>query len=223
VPDTGGWQTWKTITKTGVVLAAGTQVMRVVMDTNGPGGSVANFNWFAFALTAADGSAPPAGSTGSTPYSGTPVNLPGTVQFENYDAGGADVGYKDTTSGNAGGAYRSNSVDVKAASDTGGGYLVGWTAAGEWLNYTVSVATAGSYALDLRLASGGPGGTFHLEVNGVDKTGAIAVPDTGGWQTWKTVTRTGVALAAGVQVVRVVMDTIGPSGSVGNFNWFAVR
>ena len=65
---------------------------------------------------------------------------------------------------NSGGAYRSNAVDIKAATDTGGGYLVGWTAAGEWLNYTVSVATAGTYALDVRVASSGVGGTFHLEV-----------------------------------------------------------
>jgi hypothetical protein len=32
-----------------------------------------------------------------------------------------------------------------------------------------------------------------------------------------------VTLAAGTQVMKVVMDTIGPSGSVANFNWFAVR
>ena len=59
--------------------------------------------------------------------------------------------------------------------------------------------------------------------DGADITGAIAVPNTGGWQTWTTITKTGVTLAAGTQVMRVVMDTIGPSGSVANFNWFAVR
>jgi hypothetical protein len=166
---------------------------------------------------------PPPPSGGSTPYTGSPVALPGTVQFENYDAGGMDIAYYDTTASNSGGAYRSNAVDIKAATDTGGGYLVGWTAAGEWLNYTVSVATAGTYTLDVRVASSGVGGTFHLEVNGVNKTGAIAVPNTGSWSTWKTITKSGVALAAGTQVIRVVMDSIGPSGSVANFNWFAVR
>ena len=166
---------------------------------------------------------PPPPSGGSTPYSGTAVALPGTVQFENYDAGGADVAYYDTTATNLGGAYRANAVDIKASSDTGGGYLVGWTTAGEWLNYTVNVAAAGTYAIDVRLASNGVGGTFHLEVNGVNQTGAIAVPNTGGWSTWKTVTKTGVALGAGTQVLKVVMDTIGASGSVANFNWLAAR
>jgi hypothetical protein len=134
-----------------------------------------------------------------------------------------DVAYYDTTAANSGGLYRSNAVDIKAAADSGGGYLVGWTAAREWLKYTVNVTKAATYSIDVRLASSGAGGTFHLEVDGVDKTGAITVPNTGGWQTWKTVTKTGVTLAAGTQVIRVVMDSIGASGSVANFNWFAVR
>jgi hypothetical protein len=185
-----------------------------------------NFTTLSAALAGTSGASPPPPPPppdGSTPYSGTPVALPGRVQFENYDGGGADVAYFDTTASNSGSAYRSNAVDIKAATDTGGGYLVGWTAAREWLNYTVSVAAAATYTLDVRLASSGTGGTFHIEVNGVDKTGPIAVPDTGGWQTWRTVTKTGVALASGTQVMKVVLDTIGPSGSVANFNWFAIR
>ena len=149
--------------------------------------------------------------------------MPGTVQFENYDAGGEGIAYHDTTSGNTGGAYRTNSVDIKATTYTGGGYLVGWAVAGEWLKYTVNVATAGTYAIDVRVASSGAGGTFHIEVNGVNTTGPLAVPDTGGWQMWKTVTKTGVPLGAGPQLIRVVMDANGASGSVANFNWFAVR
>jgi hypothetical protein len=39
------WQAWTTVA-TGVTLAAGTHVVRVVMDADGSGGSVANFNWF---------------------------------------------------------------------------------------------------------------------------------------------------------------------------------
>ena len=160
---------------------------------------------------------------GSTPYSGTPVALPGSVQFENYDAGGEGVAYHDTTSGNTGGVYRRNSVDIAASTDAGAGCLVGWTAAGEWLKYTVNVAAPGTYAIDVRVASNGAGGTFHIEVNGVNKTGPITVPNTGGWQTWQTITKTGVSLSAGTQVIRVVMDSIGASGSIANFNWFAVR
>jgi hypothetical protein len=164
---------------------------------------------------------PPTGST--TPYGGTAPTVPGRVEFENYDAGGMDVAYYDTTASNAGAVYRSNAVDIQASTDAGGGYNIGWTVAREWLKYTVKVSAAGTYAFDVRVASKGAGGKFHIEVNGVDKTGPISVPDTAGWQVWTTVTKTGVALAAGQQVVRVVMDTNGVSGSVGNFNWFAIR
>ena len=60
--------------------------------------------------------------------------------------------------------------------------------------------------------------TFHLEVDGIVKTGALSIPDTGGWQQWQTVSAA-VTLAAGVQRLRVVLDTNGSSGSVGNLNY----
>ena len=63
-------------------------------------------------------------------------------------------------------------VDFEATSDAGGGYNVGWVSAGEWLNYTVKVATAGLYTIEFRVASPGAGGTFHLEVNGSPRDGA---------------------------------------------------
>jgi len=97
---------------------------------------------------------------------------------------------------------------------------VGWTPAGEWLKYTVNVAATGTYMLETRLANVGTGATFHVEVDGVDRTGPIAVPDTGGWQNWQTVATTGIPLTAGVRVLRVVLDSVASGGGVGNYNWF---
>jgi hypothetical protein len=212
VPDTGSWQTWTTVTRT-VSLTTGTQILRLVMDTDGVSGAVGNFNWVR--VTPA--------TTGSTPYTGTPVALPGTVQAENFDEGGQDVAYHDNSPAqNSGGMYRQTGVDLESTTDSGGGYDVGWVSAGEWLNYTVSVSKAGTYTLEVRVASPGVGGTFHIEANGIALTAPIPVPDTGGWQAWTTVTRAGVALAAGTQVLRVVMDTVGASSAVGNFNWVRI-
>jgi predicted Rdx family selenoprotein len=212
VPNTLGWQTWTSITKTGVSLPAGTQVWRLVFDTNGATTAVGNLNYIA---VTASGSLP----TGSTPFGGTPAVLGGTVQFENFDDGGSGIAYSDTTTANSGGQYRSTGVDLEATTDTGGGYDVGWAFAGEWLKYTVNVSSAGVYDLDFRVASSGTGGTFHIEVNGVNITGSVSVPNTLDWQTWQTVRASGVTLAAGTQVWKVVMDTNGPSTAVGNFNW----
>jgi len=210
VPDTGAWQTWKTLRKPGVNLPAGVQTWRLVMDSNGATGGVGNINYIRV------------GVPGGSPYGGVPVSLPGLIEAENFDEGGAGVSYVDSSTTNSGGKYRSTGVDIGASSDSGGGYYVGWTAAGEWLNYTVTVATAGTYDVDVRVASGGAGGKFHIEVNGADKTGTLTVPNTGGWQTWTTIIKTGIVLSAGSQSVRLVMDTNGSTGAVGNFNWLQV-
>ena len=210
IPNTGAWQTWTTIRKTGVNLPAGVETWRLVMDSNSATGSVGNINYIRVGA--------PAGS----PYGGVPVSLPGTIQAENFDEGGSGVAYVDQSTGNSGGKYRSTGVDIEATTDSGGGYDVGWTSAGEWLNYSVALATAGTYDVDVRVASAGAGGKFHIEVNGVDKTGPLTVPNTGGWQTWTTIKKTGVALSAGSQAVRLVMDTNGSTAAVGNFNWIRV-
>ena len=144
------------------------------------------------------------------------------MQAENFDQGGAGVSYVDTSAGNTGGKYRTTDVDIESSSDAGGGYDVGWVSAGERLDYTVNVATAGTYDIEVRVASGGAGGTFHIEVNGVDKTGRLTVPNTGGWQTWTTVRKSAVTLSAGSQVWRLVMDTNGATSAVGNFNYVQV-
>ena len=159
----------------------------------------------------------------SQPYSGQPIALPGRIDVEQYDLGGEATAYHDTTAGNAGRTLRPEGVDVLSAADSDGGYALGWTAAGEWLNYTVNVTRAGVYTIDVRVASSGAGGRFHIEMDGVGVTGPITVPDTGGWHTWSTITGSRVAFAAGRHVLRLVMDSTGPSGSIGNINWLAVR
>src|SRR5438552_5931985 len=143
VPDTGGWQTWTLVTKTGISLAAGVQVLRLVMDNIGPGGAVGNFNWLRLTLV------PP--PSDGTPYGGTPATVPGTIEAERFNEGGAEVAYHDVSAGNRGGTFRNNDVDIEATSDAGGGYDVGWAKPGEWLNYTVDVTTAGTYTLEVRV------------------------------------------------------------------------
>jgi hypothetical protein len=127
------------------------------------------------------------------------------VEVENFDNGGEGVAYHDNEAANQGGQYRTTEgVDVEVCSE--GGYNVGWTATGEWLEYTVNVATTGNYNVDVREASTLAGGTFHIEFNGVDKTGLFTTSNTGAWQTWTTLSKTGIALTAGTQVMRIYLD-----------------
>ncbi len=200
VPATGGWQTWTTVSVP-VSLNAGTQLLTILVDSPG-------FNLGRLSVTGE-------GSSGSTaPYTGSPAAIPGTIEAEQFDTGNEGAAYHDTTGGNAGGVLRATDVDLEAAS--GGGYNVGWVDAGEWLAYTVNVSSAGTYAAQFRVASLGRGGTFHLEMNGANVTGTLTVPDTGGWQSWQTLTAT-VTLGAGTQVARVVFDSPG-AYAVGNLD-----
>lgn len=216
LPDTGGWGVWKTVTVSGVPLPAGTHVLTLAVDANGTGGTAADLNWIDVSAAAL----PPVTTNA---YSGTPAPVPGLIEAENYDKGGDGVGYHDTTAGNSSGAYRSDDVDVKVTTDSSGGYNVKSVRAGEWLAYTVNVAAAGTYTLDLRVASSGTGGTVHLTVDGADVTGAIALPDTGGWSAWTTVSKSGVTLPAGTHVIKLIVDQNGSGGTAADLNWFRVR
>jgi hypothetical protein len=212
VPNTGGWEGWQTFTKTGVTLNAGQRVLRFVVDTGS-----ANFNWMEFSTSGQPTFQPPTntptGNSDGTPY-GSILNLPGRLEVENYNNGGQGVAYNDTDSGNNGGQYRTDAVDIEGTTDQNGGYNVGWAGAGEWLKYTVNVPTAGTYTAAFRLAALGAGGSIHLEVDGTNVTGAVSVPNTGGWQAYQTVTKTGINLSAGQHVLRLVID----SAPV-NINW----
>ena len=69
------------------------------------------------------------------------------------------------------------------------------------------------------MAAATGGGTFHLEVDGVNVTGTLSVPATGGWQVWQTVSRAGIALSSGPHQLRLVIDGNGASGFFGNLNY----
>jgi probable HAF family extracellular repeat protein len=207
VPNTGGWQAWTTVSRT-VMLDAGVHVVRVVFDSSGAGGAFGNLNYVRF--TAQNSSTP-------TPFGGTPRAIPGTIQAEDFDNGGEGVAYHDATPENTGGQYRTTGVDIQPTSDTGGGFNVGWMSAGEWLNYTISVGQGGTYTLTARVAASGAGGTFHVDFGGVNRTGPLTIPNTGGWQTWTDVSAT-VTLNAGVQSMRFMADANGPTGVFGNLN-----
>src|SRR5580700_9006332 len=156
-----------------------------------------------------NGNAPPSLGGGSGPaegpYGGTAAGIPGTVQAANYDTGGQGTAYNVTSVNGNGTAYRSDGVDLESCTDTGAagcGYDLGWTGTGQWFRYTVNVAAAGTYTVSLRLASpsGVTDGLHIASSSGANLSGNINVPNTGGWQTWTTVTAT-VTLPAGTQTL----------------------
>jgi hypothetical protein len=140
------------------------------------------------------------------------VGISTRIQAEAYDR------FNETTPASNHGKQcdRADGVDKQLTTDPSGGTCnVGWTAAGEWLEYDLSVQSEALFAINLRLASNAPARKVHAELDGVN-LGSLAAP-AGGWQVWSDRRYTKVRIKPGKHVLRVVFDT----GGV-NFNYFDV-
>ncbi|MBW8863335.1 MAG: carbohydrate-binding protein, partial [Verrucomicrobia bacterium] len=63
-------------------------------------------------------------------------------------------------------------------------------------------------------------GTYHLEIDGQNVTGPVTINDTGGWQSYQTLTKTNISISAGRHELRLSQDSTGANGTVGNYNYF---
>ena len=199
IPSTGGWNAFRWVGKPDVSLRAGTHVLKVFSNQE-----YFNLNSIRISRSTEGAQAP---RNVSTPYSGTPAAIPGIIRAEWYDRGGPGVGYHDMTARNSGKAYRAEDVDIINASTSGAGSaVVNNIQTGEWLKYTVDVAATRQYDISLRVSSAVSTGAFHVQVDGTNVTGSVPVPDTGGWTTYRWVTKRGVTLRAGKQALKVVAD-----------------
>ena len=151
-------------------------------------------------------------SFGTTPRPFAANTIPGNVHAVHYDIGDQGVAYTDLDpwavsgtpgSGNTGGVYRNDGVDIEASTDPQGfGYNVGWIESQESLRYTVNVEEAGLYDVEFRVASGGDGGQLTAYLDDLS-LGTVSVTGTGGWQAWRSQWLRGVELPAGEHVLRL--------------------
>jgi beta-xylosidase len=183
VPGSGGATTGGAsggeIATGGTVIGTGGEV-----STGGTGGTIVN---------------PICPGDAAEAYLGSPRTVPGTIEAEDFDPGG----YSDTTTGNEGGAYRTDvDVDIKAL---GTGYAIGWMTAGEWLEYTVDVLVEGDYGIVVRAGAVDAGRTLDIFQCGTSLTGPVAVPQIAAWGEMASTTTAPVHLAAGLQVIRVTV------------------
>lgn len=115
-------------------------------------------------------------------------------------------------------AYSSMSgIQLEDCSDTGGSKDVGYFEPDDYIEFKVSVATAGNFTIDYRLATANGSTGFEVLIDGV-KVDGMAVPNTGGWQSWKTYTSPSFAMTAGNHTLR--FKSIGKEW---NINYFDVK
>jgi hypothetical protein len=90
----------------------------------------------------------------------------------------------------------------------GRGRVVCNLAEGDWLKYSVHVTQPGSYEVTVHIASARGEGAFHLEANGVNVTGPVAVT-AGRRKTWTDIVVRKVRLAAGPQQLKLCVEAAG--------------
>jgi len=133
-------------------------------------------------------------------------NIPGVIQAEDFDEGGDGVSYYDIDQSNNGGEYRNDeAVDIEKRDD--GGYQVGWTEAGEWMEYTVFVESDGVYEIDIYVAAMELGSQFCLHFQNCSSE-IVEVSSTSSWQQ-TTVNSTKLALNKGANLLRIEIITGG--------------
>ena len=141
------------------------------------------------------------------------MDIPGTIQAEDFDKGGDGVTYHDSNSTKDGDAasYRSDCEGVDVVSGNGG-KAIGYTNTDEWLEYTVNVQESGYYTYKAVVSSGTNNSSFQLALSDVDAltniTDKITVPKTADndWSKYITMTgRTLVKLNVGEQIIRLTI------------------
>lgn len=114
---------------------------------------------------------------------------PCEIPAANFDLGGEGFAFHDADPENKSGgdSYRQSYGDTHSlpVEIEGNGNNIGYTAAGEWLLYTVEVHDPGDYLVDISISANGTSGKFHIEVDNVDLTGSISIPDNGSWSAWR--------------------------------------
>jgi hypothetical protein len=120
-------------------------------------------------------------------------SIPGTIQAEAYTA--------------------MFGIQTETTTDTGGGLNVGYTEAGDWMDYAVNVETAGTYTVSFRVASQVTTGKIELRNSAGTTLATLTQGSTGNWQTWVTQSVT-ANLAAGNQTLRIYY-----TGAGLNINW----
>jgi len=180
----------------------------------------------------------PAGYTG-TPFGGTPQTIPGKIEIEKYDLGGAGVAYQ----ADAGGAFdkcgfqRTDGLKLQCTQQQGspadktapgcgeepaGQIYLGYIGAGNWYKYTVNVVEAGTYVIS---GHEGVAGNTQMQFTFTEaqKTAALTLPSTNvcnnyeAYHVWATHPNLGeITLTPGKYVL-----TITVVAAAMNLDWFA--
>jgi hypothetical protein len=179
----------------------------------------------------------PQGYTG-TPFGGTPQTIPGKIEIEKYDLGGAGVAYQADVGGafNKCGFTRNDALKLQCTQQQGspedlalpgcgkepaGEIYLGYIGAGNWYKYTVNVTEAGTYVIS---GHEGVAGNTKMQFTFTDavKTEPLTLPSTDmcgheAYHVWATHDHLGeITLQPGKYVLQITSVA-----AAMNLDWFA--
>ena len=153
------------------------------------------------------------------PFTGTAIAIPGTINAVDYDTGTQGDAYniqQPASSGmyradDANGPVPINSINqYGTATGTvvgGNGYVVGnHVVQGDWLVYTVNVASTGNYDIQVNAAPAQAGRQMDFQLDGVDVTpGNLTLAQTSSWGNFGVATYSSAHLTAGVHTLKALI------------------
>ncbi|PVH67967.1 glycoside hydrolase family 18 protein [Cadophora sp. DSE1049] len=134
-----------------------------------------------------------------------PLDAASRIQAENFDT--------------------NNGIKTEPTTDVDGGRNIGWIANGDWVGYNkVDFHSSGMNVFTARVASGaapGVSGTMQLRIDNLAATpvASISITNTGGWQSWTTITVDMTSKLTGVHIVYLWFASAQPEEFL-NVNWF---
>lgn len=108
-------------------------------------------------------------------------------------------------------------IQTENTADAGGGLNVGYIENGDWMDYGVVPPVNGTYSLKLRIASPNNGGQLQVRKSDGTVLATVSVPNTGGWQSWQTITTT-FSLPAQYNGLRIIST----ANAGWNINWIEI-
>lgn len=147
------------------------------------------------------------------PYNGE-KEIPGIIEAEDFDGGAELFSFHDSDNKNEGDIkdYRKDAGGVDFVKGNGG-CAIGYTATGEWLDYTINVKEAGIYSYEATVSCGsGDGSAFSIDVIKDDDVVNlckvnVTQTDNNQWSTYKVMSgEFKVPLEAGKQIIRITID-----------------
>ncbi len=112
-------------------------------------------------------------------------------------------------SGNKGGIYRNDGVDIYKDSSAYERYYVGSIEDGEWLQYTIAIKDPGNYVLTFLISSESGNGKIIVMDNNGSSAKTVSIPSTGSYKKWAIVKIENMSFGAGIHKLKIAADTGG--------------